>query len=161
MAAKYKERFSTGLLTASGSVGLLFPPSLPVILYGVYGHVAIDRLFLASLLPGVLLVIMLATFSLYQSRSRNIVTSHFNLREAVIATWAAKGDLLLPVMILYGLFGGILTLVETAALTAFWKRYCTANLICATVYPKLWSNHPSSWVRYWQCWLWRLDSSPT
>lgn len=49
---------------------------------------------------------MLATFSLFQSRSRNIVTSHFNLREAVKVTWAAKGDLLLPVMVLYGLFGG-------------------------------------------------------
>ena len=120
IAAKHGQLFSTGLLTASGSVGLLFPPSLPVILYGVYGRVAIDRLFLASLVPGLLLIVMLAGFSLYRTRSRNIGRSSFDLREAANATWDAKGDLLLPVMVMVGLFGGILTLVETAALTALW-----------------------------------------
>lgn len=119
-AVKHKQSFGIGLLTASGSVGLLFPPSLPVILYGVYGRVAIDRLFLAALVPGLLLVIMLAGFSLYRGRNRNLQRSQFHLQEAISATWAAKGYLLLPVMVLAGLFFGLMTLVETAALTAFW-----------------------------------------
>jgi tripartite ATP-independent transporter DctM subunit len=119
-AANHEQRFSTGLLTASGSVGLLFPPSLPVILYGVYGYVAIDRLFLASLLPGLLLISMLAAFSIYRSRSRNMVRPSFDLKEALYATWEAKGDLFLPVMVIFGLFSGVMTLVETAALTALW-----------------------------------------
>ncbi len=120
IAAKHKKRFSTGLLTASGSVGLLFPPSLPVILYGVYGHVAIDRLFLAAMIPGFLLILMLVGFSLFMGRHRNLAKSKFNTREALAATWEAKGYLLLPIMVIVGLFGGMMTLVETAALTALW-----------------------------------------
>ncbi|MFQ5824864.1 MAG: TRAP transporter large permease subunit [bacterium] len=120
LAVKHKERFSIGLLTASGSVGLLFPPSLPVILYGIYGRVAIDRLFMAAFVPGVLLVAMLAGFSLYMGRHRKLQKPKFELREAAAATWSAKGYLILPIVVLVGLFGGMMTLVETAALTAFW-----------------------------------------
>lgn len=121
LSARLNKGFSTGLLTASGSVGLLFPPSLPVILYGVYAHVAIDRLFLAAFVPGLLLVIMLAGFSLFNSRRHKEDRPAFDIKEALSATWAAKGDLILPAMVLVGLFGGILTLVETAALTALWS----------------------------------------
>lgn len=119
-AVNHKEKFGIGLLTASGSVGLLFPPSLPVILYGVYGRVPIDRLFLAALLPGFLLILMLAGFSMYVGRDRAFERPPFDFKEAVAATWAAKGYLLLPVTIILGLFMGIMTLVETAALTALW-----------------------------------------
>ncbi len=120
LAVKHKERFSIGLLTASGSVGLLFPPSLPVILYGIYGRVAIDRLFIAAIVPGLLLVAMLAGFSWYKSRDCKSMSPKFELREAVAATWSAKGYLILPIVILVGLFGGMMTIVETAALTALW-----------------------------------------
>lgn len=120
MAARLDKRFSIGLLTASGSVGLLFPPSLPVILYGIYGHVAIDRLFLAALIPGILLVVFLAAFSNYKGRGPGKSQTRFDLHEAVSATWAARGDLILPFVVLVGLFGGFITLVETAALTALW-----------------------------------------
>jgi len=120
VAVKHQEKFGIGLLTASGSVGLLFPPSLPVILYGVYGRVAIDRLFIAAFVPGMLLLALLAVFSLYKGRHRNLERAPFDLREVVAATWAAKGYLLLPAVLLLGLFGGYLTLVETAALTALW-----------------------------------------
>jgi tripartite ATP-independent transporter DctM subunit len=120
LAVKHKEQFGIGLLTASGSVGLLFPPSLPVILYGIYGRVPIDRLFLSAFVPGLLLVAMLAGSSLYMGRHRKLLRTKFEMREALAATWSAKGYLLLPVVVLVGLFGGMLTLVETAALTAFW-----------------------------------------
>lgn len=120
IASQYRQRFSMGLLTASGSVGLLFPPSLPVILYGVYGHVPIDKLFMGGLLPGVLLILFLAGFSIYQEHVGVISRRSFNIREALRATWVAKGDLLLPVLVVFGLFSGIFTIVETAAFVAMW-----------------------------------------
>ncbi len=120
MASKLDERFSIGLLTASGSVGLLFPPSLPVILYGIYGHVAIDRLFIAGLVPGVLLIILLSVYSVYRSRAQKNPRQPFDFHEALKATWISKADLVLPLLIFVGLFGGFLTVVETAAFTALW-----------------------------------------
>jgi len=120
IASQYRERFSLGLLTASGSVGLLFPPSLRVILYGVYGHVPIDKMFMGALLPGILLVLFLAGFSIYQERMGVVPRRSFDIRDALGATWAAKGDLLLPVLVVFGLFGGIFTIVETAAFVAVW-----------------------------------------
>ena len=120
MASQYREKFSMGLLTASGSVGLLFPPSLPVILYGVYGHVPIDKMFMGALLPGILLILLLAGFSIYQHHVGATSRQSFDLREALQATWAAKGDLLLPALVVFGLFSGIFTLVETAAFVAIW-----------------------------------------
>ncbi len=118
VAAKYKERFSLGLLTASGSVGLLFPPSLPVILYAVFGRVPIDRLFVAALLPGLLLLLLLGTFAVFSGWGNAAARSPFDPREAVAATRGAWGDILLPVLIVVGLFGGFMTLVEVSALTA-------------------------------------------
>jgi C4-dicarboxylate transporter DctM subunit len=120
MTAHRDERFSLGLLTASGSIGLLFPPSLPVILYGVYGRVAIDRLFVAALVPGLLLLLVVILYSLFAVRSPGRVHSRFDLREALAATVGAWADLLLPVLVLVGLFGGFMTLVEVAALAALW-----------------------------------------
>jgi tripartite ATP-independent transporter DctM subunit len=120
IAGKYSEKFSTGLLTASGSVGLLFPPSLPVILYGVYAHVAIDKLFLAAFIPGLILITMLISGTLIWGGSSKESRSPFNMQEALKSTSAAMGDLLLPVIVIAGFFGGIITIVETAALTALW-----------------------------------------
>ncbi len=120
LAARQNEKFSVGLLTASGSVGLLFPPSLPVILYGIYGFVAIDRLFLAALLPGILLIVILSGFSIYRGKMVRGERDRFNLKEALKATWETRGDLILPIVVVLGLFGGLFTLVETAAITAFW-----------------------------------------
>ena len=120
VASQYRQQFSLGLLTASGSVGLLFPPSLPVILYGVYGHVPIDKMFMGALLPGILLILFLAGFSIYQENRGVRSRKSFDIREALAATWMAKGDLLLPVLVVFGLFGGIFTIVETAAFVAVW-----------------------------------------
>ena len=120
LAAQNDDKFGIGLLTASGSVGLLFPPSLPVILYGIYGFVAIDRLFLAGIIPGMLLVIILAVYSILKGKRIKREKQKFNVIELFQATWLVKGDLLLPLFIIVGLFGGLLTLVETAAVTAVW-----------------------------------------
>lgn len=120
LSAEHGERFSLGLLTASGSAGLLFPPSVPVILCAVYGGIGLDRLFAAALVPGFLLLLTLALFSLAQSRGSAASRPSFDLGEALAATGVAWGDLLLPVLIIAAFFGGIMTPVETAALAALW-----------------------------------------
>jgi tripartite ATP-independent transporter DctM subunit len=120
LAAHYKQKFSLGLLTASGSVGLLFPPSLPVIFYAVFGQVSPDRLFYAAFLPGVLLLVILAAASLLRGGERGQDLPSFELKEALAALKEAWGDLLLPVIIIGFWFGLGMMIVEVAALAAFW-----------------------------------------
>ncbi|MFQ5995651.1 MAG: TRAP transporter large permease subunit [Acidiferrobacterales bacterium] len=116
----YDERFSVGVLTASGSLGILLPPSLLIILYGVSAHTPIDQLFLAGLLPGFLLIALSSAYAVYNGW--NIVSSahRLDLREALAAIWEAKWEVLLPILILYGIFSGYATLVEVAGLTAIY-----------------------------------------
>ncbi len=130
--AHYPERFSIGLLTASGSLGLLFPPSLPVILYGVYAQTPIDSLFLGGILPGLLMVALVGVYGVRQGVRSGADRDPFSVREAARAFWEAKWELLLPAIMLAGLFGGFGTLTEAAALTAF-----AALVVEAGVYRKL------------------------
>jgi tripartite ATP-independent transporter DctM subunit len=115
--ARYQERFSIGLVNASGSLGLLFPPSLPVILYGIYANTRIDTLFVAGFVPGLLMVAMVAAWGIRHGVRNRVERSTFAWREALLAIWDAKWELLIPVIILAGLFGGLGTLVEAGALT--------------------------------------------
>ncbi len=121
LSARYSERNSLGLLTAAGSLGLLFPPSLPVILYGIVSHQPIDRMFLGGIVPGVLLLGLTAWWGTrLGSRDRTEERQRFDRREAGRAIWEAKWELLLPVIVLFGIYGGFATLVEAAALTALY-----------------------------------------
>jgi tripartite ATP-independent transporter DctM subunit len=120
LAARYKERDALGLLTAAGSLGLLFPPSLPVILYGIVSRTPIDRMFLGGILPGVLLLGLTAWWGRRRGARTGAPTEAFDPREAGRAIWEAKWELVLPVVVLAGLYGGVATLVEAAALTALY-----------------------------------------
>lgn len=117
---RYPERFSLGLLTASGSLGLLFPPCLPVILFGIVAATPIDRLYLGGLAPGLLLVGLVAAWGVCEALRRGAGRVPFDWREAAAAIRAAKWELGLPALVLLGLFGGFATLVETAALAALY-----------------------------------------
>lgn len=117
---QYPERFSLGLVTASGSVGLLFPPSLPIIIYGVVAAIPIDKMFIGCLTPGALLVCLISAYGVFVSKARRIASSSFSLPTLVAALKVAKWDLLLPVIVVLGIFGGFTTLVESAALTALY-----------------------------------------
>ncbi len=116
---RYPENFSVGLLTASGSLGLLFPTSVPAILYCVYSQTPLPRLFTGALLPELLMVASIATVGIWMGLKSNAVREPFKPGHAAKAIWKAKWELALPVIMIIGLFGGFGTLTEAAALTAF------------------------------------------
>jgi tripartite ATP-independent transporter DctM subunit len=111
----YPEGFSLGLVTAAGSLGLLFPPSLPVILYSVVSKVPADQLFLAGLLPGLVLVVIVALYGISVGRRVNASRQAFSLREARAATWEAKWELSIPLAMIVLFATGVASLLETAA----------------------------------------------
>lgn len=111
----YPEEFSLGLVTASGSLGLLLPPSLPVILYAVVANVPADSLYLAGLLPGLLLILIVAAYGMHVGRKVKGGRQAFSAREALTSFWAARWELSVPIIVV-GLFAtGLTTMVEAAA----------------------------------------------
>jgi tripartite ATP-independent transporter DctM subunit len=114
----YPEGFSLGLVTASGSLGLLFPPSLPVILYGVVAGVAIDHLYLGGVVPGLLMILLVAVYGVLIGVRSKAPRPKFDAREAGRALWGAKWDLGLPLLIIVSVASGFATIVESAALGA-------------------------------------------
>ena len=130
--AAYSERFSLGLVTTSGSLGLLFAPALPLILYGVVAQQAspeqairIDDLFIAGLLPGLLMVGMLSAWSVWQSPVAAEPGDRFTWREALRATRESVWELPLPFVVLGGIYSGALALSEAAAVTAIYVLIVT------------------------------------
>ncbi|MGH7855668.1 MAG: TRAP transporter large permease subunit [Candidatus Binatia bacterium] len=118
-----RENFSLGLLTASGSIGILFPPSLPVILYAVIARVPIPELFKAGVIPGMLLVATLCVFGFWEGFKSSVPRPRFDKHEAGAALWRSKWDILLPVITLLAMFGGYCTLIEAAAITAVYALF--------------------------------------
>ncbi len=116
----YGDRFSLGTVTASGSLGILFPPSLLIILYGVASFTPIDRLFAAALVPGLMLLALVFLYAVIRGRRAGMARSRFDRREAVAAVWQAKWEIMLPVAILFAIFSGLTTLVEAAAMTVLY-----------------------------------------
>ena len=116
----YNERFSLGLVTASGSIGLLFPPSVPLILYAIIAQVSIDRMLLAGILPGLLILGILSLYCCGWSFFKRTETTPFDVRVFARTFWEAKWELILPFILLSGIVFGIVTLDEAAALTAIY-----------------------------------------
>jgi C4-dicarboxylate transporter, DctM subunit len=116
----FKKQFSIGLLTATGSLGLLFPPCLPVIFYGVVSHIAIDKLFLAGIVPGMLLLASICLYGVKHSLKSSVKSEPFRWEEAWSALWESKWEVLLPIVVLIGIFGGYTTLVEASAITTIY-----------------------------------------
>ncbi|MEE9274128.1 MAG: TRAP transporter large permease [bacterium] len=116
----YPEGFSLGLVTTSGGPGLLFPPSLPLILYGVVAQVNIDHLFLAGIAPGLLLLLILAAYSMNLAGRSEVRRTPFSTRRLIRAAREAGWELPIPVLILGGIYGGFYTAAEAAAVAAFY-----------------------------------------
>ncbi|HVI74965.1 MAG TPA: TRAP transporter large permease subunit [Anaeromyxobacteraceae bacterium] len=116
LAERYPEGFSVGLVTAAGSLGLLFPPSLPVILYGVVAQVPIDHLFIGGLVPGLLMILLVAGYGIVVGVRAGAPRQASSPREAARALWDAKWDLGLPALVIVAIASGYATIVEASAL---------------------------------------------
>jgi len=113
-AERYRERFSLGLLTSSGALGLLYPPALPLIFYGIVASVPIPDLFKAGILPGTLMVLAVSAWGLREGRLSKISGQPFVGRELARAAWDAKWEIGLPVVIVSLMLSGRATTVEAA-----------------------------------------------
>jgi len=118
--AGYPERFNLGLVTSAGSLGLLFAPSLPLILYGVVAEVSIEQLFLAGILPGMLMVVLLSAYSMWTNRQIRTPLKDFSWREVGRAVREAGWELPLPFVVLGGIYSGFFAISEAAAVTALY-----------------------------------------
>ena len=125
--AGYPKKFSLGMVTSSGSLGLLLPPSVPLILYGVLvqqmhqGYdVTIDKLFVAGILPTILMIFLLSLYSLWVSRKEQIKTHKFSFKEGKNALLDAKWELPLPLFVLGGIYSGFFAVSEAAAMIVFY-----------------------------------------
>jgi tripartite ATP-independent transporter DctM subunit len=116
----YSDKFSLGLITTSGSLGLLFAPSLPLILYGVIAEVSIDDLFKAGLLPGMLMLLMLSLYCLWVGRHSDREIKPFNFDELIQALRESAWELPLPIIVLGGIYSGFFAVSEAAAITALY-----------------------------------------
>ena len=113
---RYPEGFSLGLITASGSLGLLFPPSLPVILYAIVANVPADSLYLAGLVPGTLLVVMVGLYGVRMGKKVDSPRQSFSWIELAKSGWSAKWELTVPVLVVVLFSTGVATMVEAAAI---------------------------------------------
>ncbi|NNM51763.1 MAG: TRAP transporter large permease subunit [Pseudomonadales bacterium] len=123
----YPEWFSLGLVTTSGCLGLLLPPSLPLILYSIIvqqmpqgAGVSIEHMFMAGLLPSLVFIILLSLFGLMVIRKQSLPTQPFSWKELGEALWEARFELPLPLVVLGGIYGGLFAVSEAAAVTALY-----------------------------------------
>jgi len=143
----YSKLFSLGLITVAGSLGLLFPPSLPLIIYGVTAGVSVKAIFLAGIVPGLIRISMIGGWAVWQGKVQAVKRHSLKWADIKSSLWEAKWEAVIPVFILFGIFGGFTTLVETAAMTAVyviiievfvhkdldWSNMKTIILDCATL----------------------------
>ena len=143
----YSKLFSLGLITVAGSLGLLFPPSLPLIIYGVTAGVSVKAIFLAGIVPGLIRISMIGGWAVWQGKVQAVKRHSLKWADIKSSLWEAKWEAVIPVFILFGIFGGFTTLVETAAMTAVyviiievfvhkdldWSNMKTIIMDCATL----------------------------
>ena len=116
----YPKQFSLGLVTTAGSLGIMFPPALPLILYGIVANILLDKLFLAGLLPGILTVIATCIYSAFVGSKSNVPRTKFDRKVAWATIWETKWELGLPIVIVGGLASGLLRVHEASAFTGLY-----------------------------------------
>jgi tripartite ATP-independent transporter DctM subunit len=118
LADRYSERFSYGLLTTSGSLGLLFPPSLPIIIYGYVASVSVAQLFVAGVLPGLLLLLLLSVYAVSYGKRARVPRQAFSGPALRTALREAAWEVPLPLAVVAGIYTGLVTVTEAASITA-------------------------------------------
>jgi len=117
---KYSERFTLGIITTSGSNGLLLPPSLPLIIYGVVSQTDVEKLFIAGVIPTALKITLMGIFAIALTTSKNSRYQKFNFREALESLKSAGWEVPIPLIIIGGVYSGFITAVEASAVVAFY-----------------------------------------
>jgi tripartite ATP-independent transporter DctM subunit len=120
VASGYPERFALGLVTTSGSVGLLLPPSLPILVYSLVAGIDFNKAFKSGIAPGMFIILMLSVYATFVAVKHKIPRQQFKAREAGAALWEVKWEIGIPVLILGGLATGLTQIDEAAALAAFY-----------------------------------------
>ncbi len=125
--AKYSEKFTLGMVTSSGSLGLLLAPSLPLILYGIVAQqmdleiqFTLNDLFIAGLMPSAIMIIALSIYALYKNKQLKIKTVNFSNRNLQKAIWDMRWEIPMPVLLLSGIYSGLFVISEAAALIAIY-----------------------------------------
>ena len=142
--AGYGEKFSLGLVTTSGSLGLLLAPSLPLILYGVIvqqmdlpNPFTIQELFIAGILPALLMIGLLTIYSIWINRNEPIEVGQFSRQEAKSSLWAMRWEIPLPFIVLGGIYSGFFAVSEAAAVTAFYVLLVEVVILREVKYAEL------------------------
>jgi tripartite ATP-independent transporter DctM subunit len=118
--SKYSEKFSIGLLTSVGSIGLLFPPSLPIILVGATTQTDIRHLFAGGVFPGLILILAVAVFGIISSIRTKIPVERFNLKRSALAIRDSAFEILLPIILIAGYFSGVFSLIEIGVIAVIY-----------------------------------------
>jgi C4-dicarboxylate transporter DctM subunit len=118
--AGYPEKFNLGLITSAGSLGLLFAPSLPLILYGIVAEISVEDLFLAGIMPGFLMLVMLSGYSVWKNRAVRTPLADFSWQNVRTAIREAAWEIPLPIVVLGGIYSGYFAISEAAAVTALY-----------------------------------------
>ncbi|MFH1130003.1 MAG: TRAP transporter large permease, partial [Pseudomonadota bacterium] len=130
----YSRKFSLGLTTTSGSRGLVFPPSLPVIIYGYVATVDITKLYIAGIVPGLLGIVVIAAWCIRSGILAQVPKTPFDPKAALKAIWKALPEVLLPVWLVAAILTGVLKVPEAAALTALYVLIVEV-FICRDIHP--------------------------
>jgi C4-dicarboxylate transporter DctM subunit len=141
-SAGYGKKFTIGLLTASGSIGLLFPPSLPVIIYGVISRISIKEMYMGGILPGAAMVLTLIVIAMVYATRSGVERHRFNIRDALTGARDSVWEILLPVIIFVGYFG-----VRASSLKRFGAGLTLVLILECVMRPKARGRVPAaSWI---------------
>jgi C4-dicarboxylate transporter DctM subunit len=142
--AGYKDKFSLGLVTTSGSLGLLLPPSLPLILYGVIAQqmssgeqISIEKLFIAGIIPALLMIFLLSLWSIWANRKNPVPLISFSWANACSAVREAIWEIPLPIFVFTGIYAGFFAVSEAAAVTAMYVLIVEVFIYKEINFPKL------------------------
>jgi C4-dicarboxylate transporter DctM subunit len=123
LKAGYSPKFSAGVLTTSGSLGILIPPSVPMIVFAHIANISVGKMFLAGVVPGIIVVILLSVVAYLTADSKEAENEHFSWRQVGVTFWEGLWAILLPVVVLGGIYGGLFTVTEAAGVSVIYALF--------------------------------------
>ena len=126
----YDKKFAAAVVASAGSIGVIIPPSIPMVIYGVTGNVSIGDLFIAGIVPGLLVGISMIAWAYYYSKKKGYKGTNepTSFKGIGLALWDAKWALLIPIIILGGIYGGYFTPTEAAVIAVVYGLFAAMVL---------------------------------